>query len=145
MSWPLAASLAFVGPTARARCDPPPHLGTWIAHPTRGILARLEVRFLCQDAVINGVPHPIGAPHTLAVWVPCGADRCGWGEVTARFDGTGYAATYHEGHATHTLEVRASRVYPGELYVSLFVDAHDGGPDVWRSGYMVRTDVAPRP
>ena len=134
----LGACLMLFSAPAHALCVSPEAEGEWVSHPTRGIIAELDVGFLCQDQILNGQPYPPGDPHTLHAFGDCLPTSCDWGERAAAYDGTWHTATYDFGWATKTVWAKMSAYYAGELYVWIYTDFRDGRVDYSDSGYMIR-------
>ena len=70
----LLGSALVVRPT-HAACLEPRESGEWtnVAHDTRSVVS-LEVRFVCQDRMLNGAPYPPGPE-----WFVHAVGRCeGW-------------------------------------------------------------------
>src|SRR5262245_6244182 len=91
----LAPALAY------AQCVQPPEEGTWINTEanTRSI-PRIQLRFVCQDQILNGQPYPPGPPWYVHVWGACSPTNCDWGEVGAQRLSSGHIfATYDQGFA----------------------------------------------
>ena len=50
---------------------------------TRSI-TRANLRFVCQDTVVNGQIYPPGAPWYIKLWGACTPSDCAWNEVPAK-------------------------------------------------------------
>src|SRR5437868_5034869 len=87
----LILALIAVPALARAQCIQPQEEGTWINTEanTPGI-PRIQLRFVCQDQILNGQPYPPGPPWYVHVWGACTPTNCDWGEVGAQQLGTGH-------------------------------------------------------
>jgi hypothetical protein len=71
----------------------------------------VNVRFQCQDVIVNGQPYPPGFPYYLHLFGSCYPTDCDWGEVGARRDSSGWIrTTIDHGFATRSVWVKA---YPG--------------------------------
>lgn len=136
----LAGSVTLFSGSAHALCGPVEEEGSWVSHPTRGIIAEMEIGFLCQDQIINGQPYPEGDPHTIHAFGDCFPTNCDWGELAADHDGTWHSTTYEFGFVTKTVYAKMSSYYDDELYVWIYSDFHDGRADGSDSGYMIRRE-----
>lgn len=140
------AALATVHPHrlgARAPvklCATQPEDGTWknVDAATRGI-PRIQLRFTCQDQILNGQPYPPGAPWHIHVWGKCSPTNCDWGEVDAQRQTTGWIfGQYHQGYARRFVWARMSAAHPGQLWVYVWTDfASASRADYTFTGYFV--------
>lgn len=119
-------------------CSTPELEGEWIGHPDRFILPELNIRFVCQDQIMNGEPYPPGPPFYIHAYGSCVPTNCNWGEVGAERSGDWIVAVYEQGFATKTIWAKMSSVYPGELFVWMHVDYHDERTDRTNTGYFIR-------
>jgi hypothetical protein len=120
---------------AHALCLTQPEDGAWINTDaqTRS-LTRIELRFTCQDQILNGQPYPPGPPWHLHLWGSCSPQNCDWGEVGAqRLSSNHIYASYDQGFARRFVYARMSQYRPGQLWVYTYTDFTD--PD--RSDYDV--------
>jgi hypothetical protein len=114
--------------SAHASCAVPPEAGTWInddADTTS--LSRVEVRFVCQDRMLDGEPYPPGAPWYARVYARCERGDCDWADTTARSIGDYLYAVYEQAYARRFLWIRMSRLKPGELWMFVWTDFADPG------------------
>src|SRR5829696_9214700 len=66
---------------------------------TRSI-TRIELRFTCQDQILNGEPYPPGPPWHIHIWGKCHPTDCDWGEIGAERLGSGHIyGRYNQGFA----------------------------------------------
>ncbi|WP_257459470.1 hypothetical protein [Archangium lipolyticum] len=92
---------------------------------TRGI-ARIQLRFVCQDQVLNGQPYPPGPPWYVHVWGRCHPNNCDWKEVGAKRLGNGSIyAVYDHGYAKKYVTARLSPGTPEYLWVYRWTDFKD--------------------
>jgi hypothetical protein len=122
----LIAILAPAG--ASASCIAQPEAGRWINTDaaTRSI-PRIELRFICQDQVINGELYPPGPPWYVHVWGKCHPTNCDWGEVGATRTGAGHVyAFYDQGFAKRYVYAKMSAYRPGQLWVYTWTHFTDG-------------------
>jgi hypothetical protein len=122
------ASLAVVAPQyVGASCVDPPEDGNWVNTDvnTRSI-TRIQLRFVCQDQVLNGKPYPPGAPWYVHIYGKCHPTDCDWGEVPAKRLGSGHIyATYNHGFARRYVYIKMSQYRPGQLWVYMWTDFTD--------------------
>ena len=89
---------------------------------TRGV-PRIQLRFVCQDQIINGQLYPPGPPWYIHVWGKCHPTNCDWGEVGAQRLSTGWVfGQYNQGYARRYVYAKMSVVHPGQLYVYIWTD-----------------------
>jgi hypothetical protein len=114
----LAALAALLLPAiAGASCIEQPEAGKWINVDRTRDLARIEVRFVCQDVVVNGKVYPPGAPwYVNAFGSEVAAQRLASGHVYAIFD---------QGLAKRTVYAKISESRPGQLWVYTWTDFTD--------------------
>ncbi len=124
----LAVALAMPV-LAWAQCIQPPEEGTWInTDPNTRSIPRIQLRFVCQDQILNGQPYPPGPPWYVHVWGACSPTNCDWGEVGAQRLGTGHIfATYNQGFARRYVYAKMSIYRPGQLWVYIWTDFTDPG------------------
>jgi hypothetical protein len=127
--------------SASALCAVQEEAGSWrnVDDDTRS-LTRIDLRFTCQDLILNGQPYPPGPPWHVHVWGKCHPTDCDWSEVGAQRLGSGFVyATYDHGFAKRYVYARMSTVYPGRLWVWMWTDFTDPGrPDYSSSNYFER-------
>jgi hypothetical protein len=140
----LGAATVVVATTlarpAEALCLTQSEDGKWHADPNSGGLARIELRFICQDQVHNGQLYPPGPPWYIHVWGTCHPTNCDWGEVPAQRLSSGHIyATYDQGYARRYVYVKMSSLHPGQLWVWTYTDFADSGRrDYSRSDWFTR-------
>jgi len=123
----VVAALAQM-PEARATCAAPVEEGSWLNDdPNTTAIVRVQLRYQCQDQVLDGAPYPPGAAWYVAVSGRCEPDNCAWAEVPAtRLENGDIYVAYDHGFAVHHVRIRASKSRPGELWIwtaTSFVDA----------------------
>lgn len=113
--------------TAGASCIQPPEEGNWRnADPATNSLTRIQLRFVCQDQILNGQLFPPGPPWFVRVFGKCHPSDCDWGEVGAQRLSTGHIfATYNQGFATRYVYAKMSQFRPGQLWVYTYTDFAD--------------------
>lgn len=135
--WAFALATAFVLATvlpapAAALCAEQEEDGSWVnTDPDTRSITRVQLRFVCQDVILNGEPHPPGPPWYAHLYGKCHPTDCDWGEVGARRLGTGHIyATYDHGFAKRYVYAKMSMYRPGQLWVWVWTDFTDPGrPD----------------
>lgn len=127
--------------TAYALCVEQPEAGRWRnADAATRSIPRIELRFVCQDLVINGQLHPPGPPWYVHVWGKCHPTNCDWGEVGASRIPAGHIyATYNQGFARRYVYAKMSAYRPGQLWVYIWTDFTDPArPDYAVNNWFVR-------
>ena len=117
--------------SAQALCLTQEENGRWRnADPnTRGI-TRIELRFTCQDQVLNGQLYPPGPPWHIHVFGKCHPTDCDWGEVGANRIATGHVfGSYDQGFAKRAVFARMSQYRPGQLWVYVWTNFSEEGRD----------------
>jgi hypothetical protein len=116
---------------AEALCIQPQEEGNWVnTDPNTRSLTRIQLRFVCQDQILNGEPYPPGPPWYMHIFGKCTPTDCDWGEVGARMLGTGHVfGTYDHGFARRRVWARMSQYRPGQLWVYTWTDFTDGRQD----------------
>lgn len=119
--------VGFVPDDAEASCATPPEQGNWInADPNTRSITRIQLRFVCQDQILNGQPYPPGPPWYVHVYGKCYPTDCDWGEVGARRLDTGHIyAVYDQGFAKRYVYAKMSQYRPGQLWVYMRTDFTD--------------------
>jgi len=114
---------------ANALCLLPQEEGKWVnTDSNTRSLTRIELRFVCQDQVLNGQPYPPGPPWYVHVWGKCVPTDCDWGEVGAQQLGSGHIfAFYDQGFAKRFVFARMSQFRPGQLWVWTWTDFTSAG------------------
>lgn len=112
---------------ANALCVQPQEEGKWRnADPNTRSLTRVELRFVCQDQILNGKPYPPGPPWYVHLFGACHPTDCDWGEVGAKWLNSGYIyAFYDQGFAKRYVYARMSKYRPGQLWVYTRTDFTD--------------------
>jgi hypothetical protein len=112
---------------AGASCIAQAEDGSWVNtdSATRS-LPRVRLRFICQDVILNGQPHPPGPPWYAHLFGKCSPSNCDWGEVGAQRLGTGHVyAFYDQGFAKRHVYAKMSAYRPGQLWVWTYTDFTD--------------------
>jgi hypothetical protein len=119
--WVLAAS------PASALCAAQDEDGSWVnADANTNSITRIQVRFVCQDQILNGQPYPPGPPWYVHVFGKCHPTDCDWGEVDAQRLSTGHIyGSYDQGFAKRYVYARMSQYRPGQLWVYIYTDFTD--------------------
>lgn len=113
----VALVTLLVSALAGASCIEPPEPGKWVNVDPARDLARIEVRFVCQDVVVNGKLYPPGAPwYIRAFGVEAPAQRMASGHIYAIFE---------QGAAKRIVYARMSEFRPGLLWVYTDAGTHD--------------------
>lgn len=141
----VAAAILLLGlaaaPPAVALCAAQEEDGQWVNadHNTRSI-TRINLRFVCQDQILNGQLHPPGPPWYMHLFGACSPSDCDWGEVGAQRLSSGHIyGTYDQGFARRYVYARMSQYRPGQLWVYLYTDFTDPGrPDYEVHNWFVR-------
>ncbi len=113
---------------ANALCSQPPEEGKWKnADPNTRSITRIDLRFICQDQILNGQPCcPTGPPWYMHLFGKCHPTDCDWNEVGAQRLGTGQIyAVYNQGFATRYVYAKMSQYRPGQLWVYIRTDFAD--------------------
>lgn len=138
----LGLALVLLPSFASALCIAQEEDGSWEnVDPDTRSLTRIDLRFVCQDVMINGQLHPPGPPWYVHLWGKCHPSDCNWGEVGAQRTGSGYVyATYDQGFAKRYVYARMSTVFPDRLWVWTWTDFTDPGrADYSSSNYFERS------
>jgi hypothetical protein len=129
MLFPFLLAIALFGmPTvAQAQCLVQPEAGNWRnADAATRSLARVQLRFTCQDQILNGEPYPPGPPWHIHVFGKCHPTDCDWGEVGAERLGSGHIfGRYNHGFARRYVYARMSQYRRGQLWVYTYTDFSD--------------------
>jgi hypothetical protein len=108
-------------------CIAQPEDGNWVNTDsgTRS-LTRIQLRFVCQDQVLNGELYPPGPPWYMHIFGKCHPTDCDWGEVGAQRLSSGHIfATYNQGFARRYVYAKMSMYRPGQLWVYTWNDFTD--------------------
>lgn len=115
--------------------------GTWEnANPNTRSLTKIDLRFVCQDRILNGEPYPPGPPWWTHVWGACSPQDCDWAEAESHRLGTGHIyAFYDQGFARRHVYARMSQYRLGQLWVWTYTDFADPGrPDYAVHNWFIR-------
>lgn len=126
---------------ASALCATPTEQGNWVnTDPNTRSLARIQLRFVCQDQILNGQPYPPGPPWYVHVYGKCHPTDCDWGEVGAKKLSTGQIyAVYDQGFAKRYVYAKMSQYRPGQLWVYTRTDFTDPNrPDYEAQNWFTR-------
>ena len=112
---------------AYASCVQPQEEGNWRnADQNTRSLTRIQLRFVCQDQILNGQLYPPGPPWYVHIFGKCHPTDCDWSEVGAQRLSTGHVyATYDQGFAKRYVYAKMSQYRPGQLWVYTFTDFTD--------------------
>jgi hypothetical protein len=121
---------------AEASCSTSPEPGHWKNDDANTqSLTRIELRFVCQDQILNGEPYPPGPAWYVHAFGKGEPSDCDWGEVGGQRQEGGYVyAIYDQGFAKRFVWARMSKTHAGELWVYVWTDFADSG----RSDYAVQ-------
>ena len=124
--------LFMVATPAQAPCIVQQEEGSWVnADPNTRSLTRADLRFTCQDQVLNGQPYPPGPPWHMHLWGKCHPADCDWGEIGADSVTIGSRtyvhAIYRQGFATRYVYADMSLFRPGQLWIWMWTDFADPG------------------
>lgn len=142
----LLAFLAFasISAPANASCLAQPEDGSWVnADSNTRSLTRADLRFTCQDQVLNGELYPPGPPWHMHLWGKCHPTDCDWSEVGAQVVTVGgrtfIHAVYDQGFARRYVYADMSLYRPGQLWIWMWTDFADPGrPDYESQNWFVR-------
>jgi hypothetical protein len=126
---------------ANGLCLQPKEEGKWRnADPSTRSLTHIELRFVCQDQILNGQLYPPGPPWYVHIFGKCHPSDCDWGEVGAQQLPTGHIyAVYDQGFAKRYVYARMSQYRPGQLWVYMYTDFTDPNrPDYEVHNWFVR-------
>ena len=129
----LLSLTGFYAAPAAALCVTPGEAGAWtnVDANTRGIV-RANVRFQCQDQILNGQPYPPGEPFYIKLYGSCHPTACEWQEVGANSIAGGWLrGTIDQGFAKR--DIRFKRLADGRLRVIIYTDFRDPGRRDYRS------------
>ncbi|MEK0082299.1 hypothetical protein [Benzoatithermus flavus] len=141
----LLAVLVSLPGTSQALCILPQEQGNWInADPQTNSITRIQLRFVCQDVILNGQPWPPGPPWYVHVYGRCHPTDCDWGEVGAQRLNSGFIyAFYDQGFARRYVYAKMSAYRPGQLWVYIWTDFVDPSrPDYASNNWFVRAAEA---
>ena len=125
----LLALLGCLLPTTRARaaCLEPREVGQWtnVMPDTRSVVS-IDLRFICQDHILNGAPYPPGPEWYLHAVGRCEPVNCDWHEVGAqRLASTHIYAVFEQGAARRYVYLRMSQSQPDLLWAWVYTDFKD--------------------
>lgn len=124
----LSLAVFLIIQVMQALCVQPVEEGNWVNTDinTRSI-TRINLRFVCQDQILNGEPYPPGPPWYVHIYGKCHPSDCDWGEVGAKpIVGTGFIfAFYDHGFAKRYVWAKMSQYRPGQLWVYMFTNFTD--------------------
>ena len=127
LSLALMVGMGATAKPAHALCATPQEQGNWVnADPNTNSQTRIQLRFVCQDQILNGQPYPPGPPWYVHVFGKCHPTDCDWGEVGATKLSSGHIyAVYDQGFAKRYVYAKMSQYYPGQLWVYTWTDFTD--------------------
>ncbi len=111
-------------------CAAQPEDASWAnTDPNTGSLTRADLRFVCQDQILNGELYPPGPPWYIHLWGSCSPTDCDWGEAGAERatvgDRTFIRAVYHQGFATRYVYADMSLYRDGQLWIWMWTNFTD--------------------
>jgi hypothetical protein len=112
---------------ARAGCLEPREAGEWtnVAHDTKSVVS-LDLRFICQDRMLNGAPYPPGPDWYVHAVGKCDPVDCDWHEVAAkRLSSTRIFAVFEQNNARRYVYLGMSRSQPDLLWAWIYTDFKD--------------------
>lgn len=133
--------MAFFHQSAHALCSQPPEEGNWRnSDQNTNSLTRIQLRFVCQDQILNGQPYPPGPPWYTHIFGKCSPSNCDWGEVGAQRLSSGHIyAVYDQGFAKRYVYAKMSQYRPGQLWVYTWTDFTDPNrPDYELQNWFIR-------
>ena len=93
----IGLAMALWPKPAMELCIQPEEEGTWQnTDPDTRSLTRIELRFVCQDQIMNGQPNPPGPPWYVHVFGKCHPTDCNCGEVGDQEIGTGHIYAFYD-------------------------------------------------
>lgn len=126
---------------AYASCSQPQEEGSWRnADANTRSQTRIQLRFICQDQILNGQPYPPGPPWYVHIFGKCHPTDCDWGEVGAQQLTSGHIyAVYNQGFAKRYVYAKMSQYRPGQLWVYTWTDFTDPNrPDYETQNWFIR-------
>lgn len=119
--------LAFFQQSVHALCVQQQEEGHWLnSDSNTNSQTRIQLRFVCQDQILNGQPYPPGPPWYVHLYGKCHPTDCDWGEVGAQRLSSGYVyAEYDQGFAKRYVYARMSQYRPGQLWVYTWTNFTD--------------------
>jgi hypothetical protein len=129
---------------AIALCAAQPEDGNWAnSDQNTRSLTQAELRFTCQDQILNGQLHPPGPPWHIHLRGACSPTDCDWGEVGAESvtvgDRTYIYTVYHQGFATRHVYVDMSLYRAGQLWIWMWTDFTDPNrPDYESQNWFIK-------
>jgi hypothetical protein len=123
----LAVLLAGTESRVNALCAEQPEDGSWTnTDPNTRSLTRIQLRFVCQDQILNGQLYPPGPAWYTHVFGKCHPTDCDWREVGAQRLSSGHIyAYYDQGFARRHVWAKMSQFRPGQLWVYTYTDFTD--------------------
>ncbi len=125
----LLALLGSSLPAARARasCLEPREAGQWtnITPATRSLVS-IDLRYICQDRILNGAPYPAGPEYYVHAVGRCRPVDCDWHEVGAqRLASALIFAVFEQAGARRYVYLRISKSKPDLLWAWIYTDFKD--------------------
>ena len=112
---------------AHAACLEPREAGQWsnLSADTHSLVS-IDLRFVCQDRVLNGAPYPPGPAYYVHAVGRCEPVDCDWHEVGAQRLSTAHIlAVYEQGTARRYVYLRMSQARPDLLWAWVYTDFKD--------------------
>jgi hypothetical protein len=118
---------ALLAGHARAACLEPREVGQWTnVTPDTRALVSIDLRFVCQDRMVNGAPYPPGPAWYVHAVGKCEPVDCDWREVGAQRLATAHIfAMYAQGTARRYVYLRMSQARPDLLWAWIYTDFKD--------------------
>src|SRR5215471_18669263 len=126
LPWMVLAAVSWAG-SAHAACLEPREAGQWtnVAPNTRSLVS-LDLRFVCQDRVVNGALYPSGPAWYVHAVGKCKPVDCDWHEVGAQRLATAHIlAVFDQGNARRYVYLRMSQSRPDLLLAWVYTDFKD--------------------
>jgi hypothetical protein len=128
-AWLLLALLgcSLPVPNAHASCLEPHEAGQWTnVVPDMRSVVSIDLRFICQDHILNGAPYPPGPEWYVHAVGRCEPIDCDWHEDGAeRLATTHIYAVFAQGSARRYVYLRLSQSQQDLLWAWIYTDFRD--------------------